>query len=134
MMTAERAFEYQARAIVEPSTALSESLMVMAWQAVVRELSTPNMTPRLPIAKTCFSGCQSRNRKFVYAPADTRRAATEKDADKEANSDTGAGTERERRRQLLVSNVGNDDRQRQDEPARNLVEGCIDVLQRKVVD
>lgn len=47
MTTAESAFEYQARAIVEPSTALSASLMTIAWHAVVTELSTPNMMPRL---------------------------------------------------------------------------------------
>lgn len=44
---ADSTFEYQARAMVDPSTAGRDDLMTMAWQAVVTELSTPNMTPRL---------------------------------------------------------------------------------------
>lgn len=47
MTMAESVFEYQARAMVDPSTAGRDALMTMAWHAVVIELRTPNMTPRL---------------------------------------------------------------------------------------
>lgn len=93
----------------------------------------------------------------MRAPADCRCPATEEDTNEEASgNDTGAD-QRHPARQLLVGEEADDDREWQDQPASNLrkasstvrivrrqslryhpsahlVERCVDVLKREVVD